>query len=220
MTSGDPCRSRLKPCFFLLLVVQLLSHVLFFKVHGLQHTRLPCPSLSPRVYSNSCPLSRWCHLTISSLVTPFSSCLQSFPASRSLLFLLLDGYWEIGTGGSLVTPVFYVCDIAHNNLPHKAIWGTEQKSQNGTRNRSVVVFFPCSPLISTLHLLLFLILFSSIYFSACKLSALAFQLCFQKKELITIILLHDMVYQTLFLVISSYSVLLVSFAFIWFITIF
>ena len=51
--------------------------------HGLQHTRLSCPSLSPGVYSNSCPLSRWCHSTISSSVVPFSSCLQSFPASGS-----------------------------------------------------------------------------------------------------------------------------------------
>jgi len=50
---------------------------------GLQHTRLPCPSLSPGVWSNSCPLSRWCHPTISSSVTPFSSCPQSSPASES-----------------------------------------------------------------------------------------------------------------------------------------
>ena len=49
--------------------------------HGLQHTRLLSPSLSPRVCSNSCPLSQWCHPTISSSVVPFSSCLQSFPAS-------------------------------------------------------------------------------------------------------------------------------------------
>ena len=49
--------------------------------HGLQHTRLPCPSPTPRVYSNSCPLNQWCHPTISSSVIPFSSCLQSFPAS-------------------------------------------------------------------------------------------------------------------------------------------
>ena len=51
--------------------------------HGLQHTRLPCLSLSPKVCSNSCPLSQWCHPTISSSVTPFSSCPQSFPASGS-----------------------------------------------------------------------------------------------------------------------------------------
>ena len=51
--------------------------------HGLQHARPPCPSPTPEVYSNSCPLSRWCHPTISSSVIPFSSCLLSFPASGS-----------------------------------------------------------------------------------------------------------------------------------------
>ena len=51
--------------------------------HGLQHVRLPCPSLSPGVCSNSCPLSRWCHPNILSFVVPFSSCLQSFPVSGS-----------------------------------------------------------------------------------------------------------------------------------------
>ena len=51
--------------------------------HGLQHARPSCPSPTPRVYSNSCPLSRWCHSTISSSAVPFSSCSQSFPASGS-----------------------------------------------------------------------------------------------------------------------------------------
>ena len=51
--------------------------------HGLQHTRLPCPSPTPGDYSNSCPLSWWCHPTISSSVTLFFSCLQCFPASGS-----------------------------------------------------------------------------------------------------------------------------------------
>ena len=51
--------------------------------HGLQHAKLPCPSLSPRVCSNSCPSSWWCHPAISSSFTPFSSCPQSFPASGS-----------------------------------------------------------------------------------------------------------------------------------------
>ena len=51
--------------------------------HGLQHARLPCPSLIPRACSNSCPWSRWCHPTISSSVVPLSYCLQSFPASGS-----------------------------------------------------------------------------------------------------------------------------------------
>ena len=51
--------------------------------HGLQHTKLPCPSPTPRACSNSCPSSQWCHPTIPFSVVPFSSCLQSFPASRS-----------------------------------------------------------------------------------------------------------------------------------------
>ena len=51
--------------------------------YGLQHARPPCPSPTPRAYSNSCPLSRWCHPAISSSAVPFSSCLQSFPASGS-----------------------------------------------------------------------------------------------------------------------------------------
>ena len=51
--------------------------------YGIQHARLPCPSPTPGVYSNSCPSHRWCHPTISSSVVPFSSSLQSFPASGS-----------------------------------------------------------------------------------------------------------------------------------------
>ena len=51
--------------------------------HGMQHARPPCPSPTPRAYSNSCPLSQWYHPTISSSVIPFSSHLQSFPASGS-----------------------------------------------------------------------------------------------------------------------------------------
>ena len=56
---------------------------------GLQHNRLPCPSPSPRACSNSCPLSHWCHPTISSSVVPFSSGLQPFPASGSFLMTQL-----------------------------------------------------------------------------------------------------------------------------------
>ena len=64
--------------------------------HGLEHTRLPSPSLSPRVCSNSCPLSQWCHPTISSSVIPFSSCLQSFSASVSFpLFQWVTSLHEV-----------------------------------------------------------------------------------------------------------------------------
>ena len=66
-------------------VVQLLSRMQLSTLHGLKHARLPCPLLSPRVCSNSCPLSQWCHPTISSSVAHFSSCPQPFSASGSFL---------------------------------------------------------------------------------------------------------------------------------------
>ena len=63
--------------------VQSLSHVRLFATHEPKHTKPPCPSPTPRVYPNSCPLSQWCHPAISSSTVPFSSCPQSFPASGS-----------------------------------------------------------------------------------------------------------------------------------------
>ena len=62
--------------------VQLFSHVELLQPHESQHARLPCPSPTSRVYTNSCPSSQWCHPAISSSVIPFS-CLQSLPASGS-----------------------------------------------------------------------------------------------------------------------------------------
>jgi len=67
--------------------------------HGLQHTRPPWPSPTPGAYLNSCPLSRWCHPTISSSIIPFSSCPQSFPASGSFqmssdLHIRWPKYWS------------------------------------------------------------------------------------------------------------------------------
>ena len=71
---------------------------------GLQHARTPCPSPTPRVYSNSCPSSRWCHPTISSSVVPFSFCLQSFPASGSFPMsqLFPSGGQSIGVSASVL----------------------------------------------------------------------------------------------------------------------
>ena len=70
--------------------------------HELQHARLPCLSLSPKVCSNSCPLNWWCHPTISSSVAPFSSCPQSFPASGSFPMskLFASGGQSIGASAS------------------------------------------------------------------------------------------------------------------------
>ena len=76
--------------------------------HGLQHTRPPCPSPIPRVYSNSCPLSQWCYPTTSSSVVPFSSHLQSFPASGSFQMsqFFASGGQSIGVSASAsVLPV-------------------------------------------------------------------------------------------------------------------
>ena len=77
-------------------------------LHGLQHTRLPCPSPTPGAYSNSCPLSQWCHPTTSSSVIPFSSCLQSFPLSGSFPMsqFFASGGQNIGVSASaLVLPM-------------------------------------------------------------------------------------------------------------------
>ena len=70
---------------YYLLVSQLSRSVMSDSLwpHELQHARPPCPSPTPRVHPNRCPLSRWCHTTISSSVVPISSCPQSFPASGS-----------------------------------------------------------------------------------------------------------------------------------------
>ena len=73
--------------------------------HGLQYARLPCPSPTPRVYSNSCSLSRWCHPTISSSVVPFSSCLQSFLASGSFQMSWLFALCGQSIGASASAPV-------------------------------------------------------------------------------------------------------------------
>ena len=75
---------------------------------GLQHARLPCPSPTPRAYSDSCPSCRWYHPTISSSVIPFSSHLQSFPASRSfpVSWFFESGGQRIGASASAsVLPV-------------------------------------------------------------------------------------------------------------------
>ena len=79
-----------------------VSSVAQLRPHGLQHTRPPCPSPTPGVYSDSCPLSRWYHPTISSSVVPSSSCLQSFPASGCFRMsqFLASGGQSIGVSAS------------------------------------------------------------------------------------------------------------------------
>ena len=79
----------------------------FLRPHGLlQHTRPPCPSPTPRAYSNSCPLGQWCHPTISSSVVPFFSCLKSFPASGSFQMSQLVASGGLSIKGSASASVF------------------------------------------------------------------------------------------------------------------
>jgi len=80
--------------------------------HGLQHARLPCPSPTPRAYSNSCSSSQWCHPTILSSVVSFSSCLQSFPASGSFPVsqFFTSGGQSIGVSASASVPPMNIQD--------------------------------------------------------------------------------------------------------------
>ena len=85
----------------------LFSHLVVsnsLQPHGLQHARLLCTSLSPKVCPNSCPLSWWCHPTIPSSVVPFSSCHQSFPASGSFSMsqFFTPGSQNIGASASVL----------------------------------------------------------------------------------------------------------------------
>ena len=102
-----PYSPRGKVFIFFVVVVQLLSVWLSVTsgTVGLQHTRLPCPSLSPGICSNSCPLSQWCYPTISSSIFPFSSCLQSWPASASFPMSCLFVSHSQSTGASAFASV-------------------------------------------------------------------------------------------------------------------
>ena len=86
MTTPLWLSGSLRPfCIVLICILQFSRSVApnFLRTHRLPNARLPCPSPTPRVYSTSCPLNRWCHPTISSSVVPLSSHLQSFPESGS-----------------------------------------------------------------------------------------------------------------------------------------
>ena len=96
------------------------------RFHGLQHARPPCPSPTPRVYSNSCPLNPWCNPTISSSVVPFSSHLQPFPAPGSFLMsqFFTSGGQSIGVSAeasvqfsSVAQSCPTLCDPMNRSMP-------------------------------------------------------------------------------------------------------
>jgi len=104
--------------------------------------RLPCHSLCPRVCSNSCPLNQWCHATISSSVTPVSSCLQSFPASGSFTMSHLFGVQFMGRQDPLEKGMITHSSILAWRIP----WTKEpgrlksMRSQRGRHNRMTNTF--------------------------------------------------------------------------------
>ena len=106
------CYSVAQPCLTL-------------RPHGLQHARAPCPSPSPKVCSNSCLLSCWCHLTISSSATLFSFCFQSFPASGSfpVSHLFASGGQSIGASASAsVLPMNILLLLFSHSAVSDSLW--------------------------------------------------------------------------------------------------
>ena len=92
---GNPCCHYLHQTVDFFIVFHSLNHVRPLWLHGLQHARLPCPSLSHGVCSNSCAFIQWCALMISSSAVPFSFHLQSFPASGSFPMSQVDKVLEL-----------------------------------------------------------------------------------------------------------------------------
>ena len=123
--------------------------------HEPKHARPPCPSPTPRVYSNSCTLSQWCHPTISSSVIPFPSCLQSFPASgsfpmsqffasgsqsirvsasASVLPMSLQDWFPLGWTGSISLLSKKLSRVFSNTTVQKhQFFGTQLSSQSNSR---------------------------------------------------------------------------------------
>ena len=95
--------------------------------HESQHARPPCPSPAPGVCPNSCPLSQWCHLTISSSVVPFCSCPQSFPTSGSFQMsqLFVSGGQNIGVSASTLYHIKFYYNHKSDNLAHWDVCGAE-----------------------------------------------------------------------------------------------
>ena len=105
--------------------VQSLSRVQLFV---LQPAQLLCPSPTPRACSNSCPLSQWCHLTISSSVIPFSLCLQSFPASGSFWMRQFFSSGAQNIGASASASVLPIERLFLSHERHRDSWPPEERN--------------------------------------------------------------------------------------------
>ena len=125
--------------------------------HELQHARLPCPSLSPKVCSNSCPLTWWCHPTISSSVTLFF-CLRSFPASGyfpvSWLFTTGDQSIEASTSASVLPMnIQGWCPVGLTGLISMQSEGLKVESSSAPQFESIssVLSLPHGPTLTSVH---------------------------------------------------------------------
>ena len=147
--SLGPSTSIINPCLFHRpLVSQFSCSVVSdsLRPYRLQHARPPCPLPTPRVYSKSCPLSWWCHPTISSSVIPFSSCLQSFPASGSFQMsqLFTSGSQSIGVSASasVLSIIFRMISSRIDWFDFLAVQGTLKSVVQ--HHSSKASFFWCS----------------------------------------------------------------------------
>ena len=129
-----------------------------FQSHGLQHTRPPCPSPTPGVYPNSCPLSQWCHPTISSSLVPFSSHLRSFPSSgssnESALCIRWPKYWSFSFSISPSNEYSGLISFWMDWLDILAIQGTLQESSPTPQSKSInssALSFLYSPTLTSIY---------------------------------------------------------------------
>ena len=126
--------------------------------HGLQHARPPCPSPTPGVYSNSCPLSWWCHPTTSSSVIPFSSCLQYFSASGSFKIsqFFASGGQSMGVSASTSVLLTNIQDWfpLRRTVGYPCCSRDSQESSPTPQSKSInfsVLSFPYSPTLTSIH---------------------------------------------------------------------
>ena len=129
----------------------------YLQPYGLQHSRLPCPSLTPEACSNSCPLSQWCHPTISSSVVPFSSCLSSiFPSLRvfsneSVLCIRWPVYWSFSFSISLSSEYSGLISLRMDWLTLLAVQGTLESLLQHHSSEAPALSFLYSPTLTSVH---------------------------------------------------------------------
>ena len=125
--------------------------------HGLQHARLPCPSPTPKAYSNSHPSSQWCHPTISSSVVPFFSCLQSFPTlgsfHESALHIRWPKYWSFSFSISPSNEHSGVISFRIDWLDFLAVQGISRVFSNTTvqKHQLFGTSFLYTPALTSIH---------------------------------------------------------------------